>query len=225
MVLSIVNGSKKVKGFPMVEMEERELLLQSLKGYLEELRDTGVEELVFAGGSSPTVGPGAPMPGISAAGASLAGASGTVTPASEAAKLPLTGAGDPGARLLFVLTGAGLASPSGELFAKIIKAMGFAPQEVYLLSFAQEAPGAATASRASLLEAIATVAPRIVVALGETAAQLLLQSGDPISALRGRFVDLEGTPLMATLHPDQLLADDSLKREVWNEMQQVMKRL
>ena len=184
-------------------MDERELLLQSLKVYLEELKQSGVDELAF----------GTDAPAAAVVPAPLA-----QTPDDAS----LTGVGNARARLLFVMSGAGFAGPSGELLAKIINAMGFAAEDVFLLSFASAAE---SPSQASLLSRIAAVAPEIVVALGETAAQLLLQSGESISTLRGRFFTLDEIPLMVTLHPDQLEADPALKREVWTDMQLVMRRL
>ncbi len=189
----------------MVEREERELLLGSLRGYLEDLLDSGVDELFYAA-SSRTPGAAGNLPG-------------------KVAEAAVSGAGNPRARLLFVLNGAGFAAPSGELFSKIIQAMGFAPGEVYLLTFALGEPEGDASLRATLVERIAAVGPSVVVALGEPAAQLLLESREPISALRGRFLDLHGAQLLASLHPDQLLADAALKRQVWNEMQLVMARL
>lgn len=189
----------------MAEMEERDLLLASLKGYLEELQDTGLDELLFAAESRPSVGADRLQ--------------------AVAGEPSVTGAGNQRARLLFVGSGVGFSGPSGELFSKVVQAMGFATEEVYLLSFPPVSTAEASPSRESLLSRIAAVAPQVAVALGEPAAQLLLGSGESISNLRGRFHDMEGVTVMATLHPDQLLADQSLKRQVWNEMRQVMGRL
>jgi len=175
------------------ELQERELLLQALKGYLEELRDTGVDELNWA----------------------------EVPPSGDS----YHAVGNPRARLLLVMTGAGFAGEAGGLLVNILKAMGFAPEEVHLLSFSLDAAGAPGATREELLGRIAAVAPEVVVALGEPAAQLLLGSREPVALLRGSFHDLEGTPLMPSLHPEALLEDPALKREVWSDMQQVMKRL
>ena len=179
----------------MVEREEteRDVLLQALKGYLEELRDTGVDELDFA--EPPPSGDGC------------------------------RAEGNPRARLLYVMTGAGFAGEAGGLLANIIKAMGFSAQEVHLLSFSMDPSGAASATREELLGRIAAVSPEVVVALGEAAAQLLLGSCEPVGELRGSFHDLAGTPLMPSLHPEKLLENPALKREVWSDMQQVMKRL
>jgi DNA polymerase len=123
------------------------------------------------------------------------------------------------------MDGAGFAGEAGGLLVKIIIAMGFAADEVHLLSFSVADSGEASATRAELLERIAAVAPEVVVTLGDTATQLLLDSRQPIADLRGSFHDLAGTPLMPSLHPEVLLTGPALKREVWSDMQQVMKRL
>jgi uracil-DNA glycosylase len=191
-----MNGSPKVKGFRMVESEEmgeRAVLLQALKAYLEEMRDTGVDELYFEE-AAPSSGHYSEL-------------------------------GNPQARLLFVMTDAGFAGEAGVLLANIVKAMGFAADEVHLLGFSLDAAGAPSVPREELLGRIAAVAPEVVVSLGEPAAQLLLASREAIGDLRGTFHDLAGTPLMPSLHPEALVENPALKREVWGEMQQVMKRL
>jgi|GEM_PF-2117703 len=192
----------------MVEMEERELLLSSLKGYLEELRDTGVDELPYAAAVA-SVPPPPAAPDAAEVDAP--------EPAGIAAS------GDPCAKLVFVLTGPGLAGPSGDLFVNIVKAMGFTAQSAHFLSIAPQA--AVPSLRPALRRRIAAVAPDAVVVLGEEAARLLLDTGEPIGKLRGRFFELDGVPVLPSLHPDQMQADASLKRQVWHEMQQVMAHL
>ena len=200
----------------MVAHEERELLLQSLVGYLEELRESGVEELPFG---EVAAAPAAPaVSAVSAVSAAPAAPAGSA--AQEAEPPRCQGVGNPRARLLLVMRGTGFAGEAGELLGKIVQAMGFATSDVYLLSFAAAAP-----SREELLSHVREVAPRVAVALGEEAAQLLLESREPVQKLRGRFHELEGVQLMPTLHPEMLVADQALKREVWNEMQQVMRLL
>jgi len=176
----------------MVDVEERELLLQSLKGYLESLRESGLDELDLA-----------PLPALDH---------------------DCQAAGNPLARLLFVMSGTGFAGAAGDLLAKIIQAMGFATSQVCLLSFAA-LPATPDSLRQTLLERIAAVGPEVIVTLGEQAAQLLLQSGETVEKLRGSFQELAGIPLLPTLHPEAMLENPSLKREVWSDMQQVMRRL
>jgi DNA polymerase len=121
-----------------------------------------------------------------------------------------------------VIAGGGFEGASGALLAKIVVAMGFAPEQVLLVALDREISSSDRALRKALVSTFAEVAPAAVVALGEKAAQLILESADPISRLRGRLVKTAGVSVMATLHPDQLLADETLKREVWNEMKKVM---
>ena len=218
----------------MVEVEERELLLQSLKAYLEELRESGVDELTFAqpplsnqplqdlpAGTRPGASGGA---GQGVSGGAGQGAEATV-PVSQGGEDSCQGVGNPRARLLFVMDGAGFAGAAGELLANIVKAMKFDTSDVHLLSFPAGSGSAASPSREQLMRRIEAVGPEVVVTLGDKSAQILLETGEPVAKLRGRFHDLGGISLMATLHPEALVADPTLKRDVWNEMQQVMRRL
>jgi DNA polymerase len=76
-----------------------------------------------------------------------------------------------------------------------------------------------------MLRQVKAIKPEIIVALGTFAAQTLLQSKEPISRLRGKFHDYHGIPLMPTFHPAFLLRNQNMKREVWEDMQLVMKKL
>ena len=72
---------------------------------------------------------------------------------------------------------------------------------------------------------IAAVRPEVLVALGKFAAQTLLATDTPISRLRGQFHDRNGVAVMPTFHPSYLLRNPAAKREVWEDMKLVMKRL
>jgi DNA polymerase len=61
-----------------------------------------------------------------------------------------------------------------------------------------------------------------VVALGKFAAQTLLRSDAPISALRGRWHSYQGIRLMPTFHPAFLLRSPDRKRDAWSDLQMVM---
>jgi len=72
---------------------------------------------------------------------------------------------------------------------------------------------------------LTAIRPRVICALGKVAAQTLLETETPISRLRGRFHDFMGIAVMPTFHPAYLLRNPEKKREVWNDVQQIMKRL
>jgi DNA polymerase len=67
------------------------------------------------------------------------------------------------------------------------------------------------------------ISPKIICALGTFAAQTLLKTDIPISALRGRFHSYEGKKLMPTYHPAYLLRNQSAKKPVWEDVQMIMK--
>lgn len=72
-----------------------------------------------------------------------------------------------------------------------------------------------------LFREIAVVRPKVVVVLGATAAQNLLETKVPIGKLRGHFHDYLGVKVMPTFHPAYLLRDPHKKREVWEDMKMV----
>ena len=76
-----------------------------------------------------------------------------------------------------------------------------------------------------LFKQIAAVRPLVIVALGKYAAQTLLETDEWISRLRGRFFDYRGTLLMPTFHPSYLLRNPSAKRQVWDDVQAVVRKL
>jgi DNA polymerase len=67
--------------------------------------------------------------------------------------------------------------------------------------------------------------PDVLVALGKFAAQTLLEDKTPISKLRGEWRSYNGIDLMPTFHPAYLLRNPVHKRELWQDMKQVMQRL
>ena len=69
------------------------------------------------------------------------------------------------------------------------------------------------------------ISPKIICALGTFAAQTLLKTDIPISALRGRFHSYEGIKLMPTYHPAYLLRNPSAKKPVWEDVQMIMKEI
>ena len=67
------------------------------------------------------------------------------------------------------------------------------------------------------------ISPEIICALGTFAAKTLLNTDVPISVLRGRFHSYEGIKLMPTYHPAYLLRNPSAKKQVWEDVQMIMK--
>jgi DNA polymerase len=152
------------------------------------------------------------------------------------------GAGNPAARLVFVGEAPGgdedqqgipFVGEAGQLLTKIISAMGFRRDEIYICNVLKCRPPQNRNPQADeieqchpfLLRQLQAIGPEVIVALGTFAAQTLLRTRGPISKLRGVFHDYHGIPLMPTFHPAYLLRNAGMKREVWDDMQKVMKRL
>lgn len=152
------------------------------------------------------------------------------------------GVGNPAARLVFVGEAPGgdedqqgipFVGEAGQLLTKIIQAMGFRRDEVYICNVLKcrppqnrnPQPDEIEQCHPFLLKQLRAIGPEVIVALGTFAAQTLLRTKEPISKLRGVFHDYHGIPLMPTFHPAYLLRNAGMKREVWDDMQKVMKRL
>lgn len=160
------------------------------------------------------------------------------------------GVGNPDAELMLVGEAPGaeedrqgepFVGRAGELLTKIIVAMGFTREEVFLanvLKCRPDMPPGASGNRRPtpaemetclpyLREQIGIVQPRVLVALGAVAMEGLLGRVEPMRALRGKWHEFHGIPLMATYHPAYLLRNQQLgeKRKVWEDMLQVLERL
>ena len=164
------------------------------------------------------------------------------------------GVGNPEAELMFVGEGPGadedaqgepFVGRAGQLLNNMIKAMGIQREDVYIANVVKcRPPGNRTPERDEcdtcspfLMRQIAVIKPKVVVALGATAAKNLLAINAPMSELRGRFYDFmpagvrshdaswQGAKLAVTYHPAFLLRDPRQKGEAWKDLQMVMKYL
>jgi DNA polymerase len=123
---------------------------------------------------------------------------------------------------------------AGQLLDKMIAAMGWTRGHVYIANVIKcrppgnrdPEPDEIAACEPFLRLQLGAIRPRLLVALGKFAAQWLCgKPGAPISALRGRFHEYQGVPVMPTFHPAYLLRQPSQKRVVWEDLQLVMKEL
>ncbi len=160
------------------------------------------------------------------------------------------GVGNPDADIMFVGEAPGVdedaqgepfVGRAGQLLTRIIKAMGFAREEVYIANILKcrpDTPGNSYGNRAPtpremqtcrpyLMEQIDIIRPKVIVALGAVAVEGLLGTRAPMRELRGRWDSFNGTPMMVTYHPAYLLRNQSPaeKRKVWEDMMQVLERL
>jgi uracil-DNA glycosylase len=144
------------------------------------------------------------------------------------------------ARLVFVGEGPGyeedkqgkpFVGAAGKLLVRILEAMHLSRDDVYICNIIKcrppnnrnPKPDEISTCTPFLERQIRAINPEFICALGKFAAQTLLQTEVPISRLRGTFHTYHGIPVMPTYHPAYLLRNPGSKRDVWNDMQQLMK--
>ena len=149
------------------------------------------------------------------------------------------GAGNPRAELVFVgeapgqdedAQGVPFVGKAGQLLTKMIEAMKFSRDEVYICNVAKcrppnnrnPEPDEIAACEPFLKGQLQALRPKVIVALGKFAAQTLLRDTTPITRLRGQWREYEGVPLMPTFHPAYLLRSPGEKKLAWLDLQQVM---
>jgi len=148
------------------------------------------------------------------------------------------GEGDPEARLVFVgeapgaeedRTGLPFVGRSGKLLTKIIEAMGYTREGIFICNVLKcRPPGNRTPQPDEvatcspfLHEQLAVMRPKAICALGGPATKTLLATKEGITGLRGRLFWYRGIPLMPTFHPAYLLRNPKMKREVWEDVQKL----
>lgn len=132
--------------------------------------------------------------------------------------------------------------PAGQLLTKIIGAMGLQRTEVYISNICKFRPALPNQRESNrkptaqemaaclpfVMAEIEIIQPKVIVALGATAMEGLLQwEKAAVSRNRGKFHDFNGIPLAVTYHPSYLLHNQELteRRKVWEDMMMVMERL
>ena len=148
------------------------------------------------------------------------------------------GSGNPRAKVMFIGEAPGadedeqglpFVGRAGQLLTKIIQAIDMRREQVYICNILKCRPpqnrnpesDEIAACQPFLFRQIAAVRPRVICALGTFGAQTLLRTKEPISRLRGKFIDFHGTKLMATFHPAYLLRNPNEKRKVWEDVQKI----
>jgi DNA polymerase len=124
--------------------------------------------------------------------------------------------------------------PAGLLLDRMIAAMGFERDDVYVCNIVKcrppknrkPEPDEMAACTPYLAEQLQIVSPKVIVALGATAVEGLLGTSGGITRLRGKWRLYRGSiPVMPTFHPAYLLRTPAAKREVWDDLQAVVKHM
>jgi len=153
------------------------------------------------------------------------------------------GAGNPNTKLMFVGEGPGrdedtqgfpFVGRAGKLLTKIIEAMNLKRSDVYISNVVKCRPPNNRAPLPNesdvcknliLLKEIEIIKPKIICTLGSIATQAILGPQTRISKARSIFFEFGQSLVMPTFHPAYLLRNPPAKKEVWEDMQKIMKKL
>lgn len=155
--------------------------------------------------------------------------------------------GNPSAEVMIVGEGPGaeedaqgepFVGPAGQLLDRMIGAMGYGRDDVYIANVVKCRPPDNRTPQAEETQAcmpylhkqIEIVSPRVILAMGNTAVRGLLGASEGIMRLRGKWKLYKGRiPVMPTYHPAYLLRQEAIKRdakrEVWNDLKAVLAAL
>lgn len=122
---------------------------------------------------------------------------------------------------------------AGKLLDKMIEAMGYRRDEVFIANVVKcRPPNNRKPIREEmdmclpyLRQQIRLIRPKVIVGLGGTAMEGLLGKPVGITRMRGIWQEYEGIKLMPTFHPSYLLRDPSKKKDAWLDLQAVLAEL
>jgi DNA polymerase len=152
------------------------------------------------------------------------------------------GEGSLDARLMFVGEGPGrdediqgkpFVGRAGQLLTKIIQAMKFTRDDVYITNIVKCRPpenrtphrDEIDACTPYLRQQLALVKPVVIVTLGKVATDFFVPSSLGMTSLRGQFYPGGDFQVMPTFHPSYLIRNEGnkeLRKMVWEDMQKVM---
>jgi DNA polymerase len=117
---------------------------------------------------------------------------------------------------------------AGQLLTKMLESVGLSRDEVYICNIVKCRPPGnrnpesdeIAACEPFLMEQLAAIQPKVILALGNFAAQTLLKTREPIGKLRGRLHHYHSTVLVPTFHPAFLLRNpgQEYRRMAWDDL-------
>jgi uracil-DNA glycosylase family 4 len=145
------------------------------------------------------------------------------------------GEGNPRAGLMFVgegpgatedATGRPFVGQAGKLLDDIIEAIGLKRGDVYITNVVKcrppqnrkPLPDEIAACMPYLRRQVALLKPKVIVALGGTAGEAMLEARKSLGELRGKVHSFGGTPLVVTYHPAALLRNPNWKKPTWDDV-------
>ena len=149
---------------------------------------------------------------------------------------PVFGVGNPTSDLLVIGEAPGadedkqgepFVGRAGQLLNKILAAINFHREDIYIANILKSRPPDNRTPQPDeiaghipiLYKQISLIQPKVILCVGRTAGCNLLGVKSSLSALRGKFNDFHGIPVMVTYHPAALLRNPHWKRPTWEDVQ------
>jgi len=131
------------------------------------------------------------------------------------------------------LKGEPFVGQAGQLLDSMLDALRVKRRDVYITNVVKCRPPQnrdpkeeeTEACRPYLKRQVELVSPKLIIALGRVAAQLLLSTDRSLSSLRRETHEFGGIPLVATYHPAYLLRRPEGKAEAWKDLCRAMAKL
>jgi DNA polymerase len=157
---------------------------------------------------------------------------------SKTRKHLVFGAGNPAARLMVIgeapghdedIQGEPFVGQAGQLLNKILTAVGFNREEVYIANILKcrppnnrdPQPEEISVCLPYLQRQIELIQPKLILLLGRIAAQGLFHSMESLSQFRGTTHQFQGVPVLVTYHPAALLRNPQWKVQTWEDVQRL----
>ena len=123
-------------------------------------------------------------------------------------------------------TGRPFVGRAGELLTKILAAIDLPRDQVFICNIVKCRPpenrqpqfDEIAACMPYLYRQIELVNPKVILAMGNTAVQSLLNTRQSLGALRNHIHRFRGIPLVVTYHPAALLRNPNWKRPTWDDV-------
>jgi DNA polymerase len=165
-------------------------------------------------------------------------------PLCEQRKSIVFGEGDPAAKVVFVGEGPGeeedksgrpFVGRAGELLTKMIEAVGWRREDVYICNIVKcrpprnrdPEPAEVASCEPFLVAQLRAISPAAIVTLGKPAISALVGRPVAITKMRGRWLEWQGIPVMPTYHPAYLLRNYTreTRQAVWDDLRAVRERV
>lgn len=160
---------------------------------------------------------------------------------SEQRNSVVFGVGNPEADIVFIgeapgrdedLKGEPFVGRAGQLLDRMLASLGLDRSQVYIMNTVKCRPPNNRDPKPEEVEAcgkwfdaqLKALSPKLICLLGRVAAQTVLETDAPLSAMRGKWHDYHGIPVQVMYHPAYLLRSPRQKHHAWNDLTTLQQR-